>query len=79
MDDVITVSCMIEEHLDNLFNAFEQLRSANLKLNLKKCHFFHQEVRYLGYVVLEKGVATGMDLMKLKAVYSLMVSAKEQI
>jgi len=43
--------------LKRLEQVFFRLRSANLKLNPKKCSFLKKEIKYLGYVS-EKGVST---------------------
>lgn len=34
----------------------EQLQKHSLYANLKKCHFFREEVRFLGYVVSLQGI-----------------------
>jgi len=41
-----------------LEQVFYQLQFANLKLNPKKCSFLKKEIKYLGYVISEKGVST---------------------
>lgn len=58
LDDVIIFGKSFEEMLNRLRQVFLQLRSANLKLNPKKCSFFKKEIKYLGYVVSEEGVST---------------------
>lgn len=44
--------------MENLEEVFLCLRSANLKVNPKKCSLFGKEVKYLGHVVSERGVIT---------------------
>ncbi len=36
---------------------FEKLRGAGLKLSPRKCQLFQKEVRYLGFLISEKGLA----------------------
>ena len=37
---------------------FLRLRSANLKLNPKKCQLFAQEVPYVGHIIGRNGITT---------------------
>ena len=66
LDDVIVFSKTFEEMIENLRKVFLRLRSANLKLNPKKCSLFGREVKYLGHIVSEQGITT--DLEKISAV-----------
>ena len=50
----------------NLGKVLKRMRSAELKLQPKKCHIAHEEVEYLGHVVSVEGVRT--DPKKLRAV-----------
>jgi len=58
LDDVIIYSDNFEGMLSRLGQVFARLRSANLKLNPKKCSFFKKEIKYLGYVVSKEGIKT---------------------
>ncbi|GBO02543.1 Retrovirus-related Pol polyprotein from transposon 297 [Araneus ventricosus] len=64
LDDIIIVGRTFEEHLNNLRKVFQRLQKANLKLNLKKCRFFHKEVTYLGHVISAEGVKTDPEKIK---------------
>jgi len=66
LDDVIIFGKTFEEMVENLREVFLLLRKANLKLNPKKCVFFKREVKYLGYLISEKGIST--DPEKIEAV-----------
>ena len=66
LDDVIICSATLEEHLKRLERVFVRLRQHGLKLKPSKCHFLRKEVKYLGHVVSEEGVAT--DPEKIAAV-----------
>ena len=39
LDNIIIFSKTAEEHLDNIKQVFEKLRSAHLSMKLSKCHF----------------------------------------
>ena len=56
IDDCLIYSDTEEEHWEHIEQAFELLKAAHLKLKLKKCEFFKQEVKYLGHVITTKGV-----------------------
>jgi len=57
LDDVIIFEDF-EGIMKRLEQIFSWLRSANLKLNPKKCSFLKKEIKDLGYVISEKGVST---------------------
>ena len=56
LDDIIIFSKNFDTHLKDIRVVFEKLKVAGLKLNLKKCSFFQQEVIYLGHIVSCKGI-----------------------
>lgn len=56
LDDVIIFGKTFTQTLENLVSVFDRFRSANLKLKPKKCAFFKDEIKYLGYIVSEFGV-----------------------
>ena len=66
LDDVVVFSATFEQHLQRLEMVLARVRQHHLKLKLAKCHFFAQEVRYLGHVISAAGVAT--DPEKTRAV-----------
>ena len=47
-----------ENHLTNLRNIFHRLREANLKLQVKKCVFDKDTVKFLGHIISSAGNAT---------------------
>jgi len=66
LDDVIIFGKSFNEMLMNLEKVFECFRSANLKINPKKCELFKKDVKFLGHVVSSQGVTT--DPEKIAAV-----------
>ena len=40
-----------QEHLLNLADVFRRLKEHNLRLNIKKCHFFNRYVKFYGFYV----------------------------
>ena len=57
IDDIMNVGKTFEEHLHNLYQVFERLRQAGLKVQLQKCQFFQKEVKFLGHIVSTDGIA----------------------
>ena len=49
VDDCLCVSRSEEEHIRHLSFLLENLRQANLTVNIKKSQFFRQKIDYLGY------------------------------
>ena len=61
MDDIIIFSRTYEEHIFCLEAVFEKLKAAGLKLSPSKCHLFKKEIKYLGHIISEDGIAVDPD------------------
>ena len=57
IDDVIIYSKNVEEHYQHIMQVLRAHVRVGMKLNLKKCHFFQQEIEYLGHLISPKGIA----------------------
>lgn len=66
LDDLMVFAPNEVEALKRLEMVFERLRSYNLKLSPKKCHFLRRSVHFLGHVIDSNGVAT--DPEKVEAI-----------
>ena len=64
MDDVIIPAKDWPEMLKNLKDVFEALKTANLTLQVKKCHFGVQEVDFLGFVLRAGEIAPGKQKVR---------------
>ena len=69
LDDVIIFSENAEDHQKHIQAVFDRLREHNLKLKLKKCNFFAQEIEYLGFKVGQNGILPNPD--KVAAIQTL--------
>ena len=56
IDNIILFSRTVQEHFQNLMGVFQRLKQAGLKLKPRKLHRYRNKVKYLGYVVSNKGV-----------------------
>lgn len=56
LDDVIIFSATFEEHIEKLGRVLQRLREHGIKLSPKKCSFFQQRVKYLGFIVTADGI-----------------------
>ena len=56
LDDIIIYSKTYEAHLDHITQVFNALRTANLKIKLKKCYFCLPSISFLGHVVGRDGI-----------------------
>ena len=56
MDDILIYSRTIEEHYEHVKKVLMALREERMILNIGKCEFFIQEVKFLGHIVLADGI-----------------------
>ena len=66
LDDLILVSSNFEEHLKLIDTVLGRLEKAKLTVNFEKSQFCTSELRYLGYIVDERGLRVCDD--KVRAV-----------
>ena len=59
LHDVIMYSEMLEDHLTRLQAVFDHFAHHGLKLKPSKCHFFKEEITYLGHEISAKGMIPG--------------------
>ena len=64
LDNIIIVTKNLQEHLKNLEIVLEKINQAGLTINLEKCEFGCSEVKYLGFIVNEKGLLMDEDKIK---------------
>ena len=64
IDDMVVKRKMISEHLGDLRDIFEILRSYKLRLNASKCSFDVESGKFLGYMVTHKGIEVNPDQIK---------------
>ena len=64
LDDILIFSKTVSQHFNHLREVFLRLRKAHLKLKPKKCHFFQQQVSFLGHVVSEEGIMTDPEKIR---------------
>ena len=64
LDDVIVYSKMPEDHLTRLQAIFDCFTHHGLKLKPSKCHFFKEEISYLGHEISAKGMLPGQKGVK---------------
>jgi Reverse transcriptase (RNA-dependent DNA polymerase)/RNase H-like domain found in reverse transcriptase/Integrase core domain/Integrase zinc binding domain len=56
LDDVVIHSKDIDEHLEHLEQVLSIHRKFGMKLRLKKCKIFQEQVEYLGHLVSQEGI-----------------------
>lgn len=66
LDDIIITSSSFDEHLRLIRVVAERLRNAGLTINVLKSRFCQRTIRYLGYVLSEKGLS--VDASKIQPV-----------
>ena len=61
MDDMLVKSLYENNHLDNLQETFDTLRSYNMKLNPNKCVFEVTAGKFLGFTVSQRGIEVNLE------------------
>ena len=61
LDDILIYSNNLEDHLHNVRTVLEKIENAGLKLSPKKCHFFTDQVKFLGHTISKEGLQTDPD------------------
>ena len=71
VDDILMTGLTEEEHLSNLEEVVKRLEKSGFRCNLKKSLFLQDEVKYLGYIINQKGIRPCEDKVAtlLKAEY----------
>lgn len=77
LDDLLIATETFEEHIEILNKVFEALKQAGLTIKLEKCKFCREELKYLGYVINEKGLKTDPDKLKSIENFPLPSTAKQ--
>ena len=57
IDDILIYSKPEAEHANHLRIVFSTLRHHQLRAKFSKCHFWREEVRFLGHIVSKEGLA----------------------
>ena len=56
IDDMLVKSIKVELHITHLAEAFQVLKSYNMKLNPTKCAFGVSAGKFLGFIVNSRGI-----------------------
>ena len=56
LDDILVYSKTEDGHYELLERVLQRLKDAGLKAKVSKCHFFKEELNYLGHVVSKYGI-----------------------
>ena len=68
LDDILVYSNTFEEHIEHVNKVLQALSKANIFLDINKCEFHNQRVKYLGLIVSTEGIQ--MDEEKVSAIRS---------
>lgn len=61
IDDLLIASPSFPQHLLHLESLFKRLSEANITINFHKSKFLQSHIKYLGFILSEKGVSTDQD------------------
>src|SRR3954449_7355832 len=78
LDDVIIFTKgTFEQHINYLQQVFEALRTTNLKIKLKKCHFCLLNIHFLGHVVRRNGIKPDSEKIEKVKNYPILTNFTE--
>ena len=69
VDDMLVKNQREEDHLEDLRETFDTLRSYNMKLNLGKCAFEMTVGKFLRFMVSQRGIEANPD--KIRAIMEM--------
>ena len=69
VDDMLVKNLREDDHLDDLRETFNTLRSYNMKLNPNKCTFGVTVGKFLGFMVSQRGIEVNLE--KIRAIMEL--------
>ena len=69
VNDMLVKSRREDDHLEDLKETFDTLRSYNMKLNLSKCAFGVTAGKFLGFMVSQKGIKANPN--KIRAIVEM--------
>ena len=69
LDNMLVKSIREDDHLDDLKETFDTIRSYNMKLNPSKCSFRVTAGKFLGFMVSQRGIEVNLD--KIQAIMEL--------
>ena len=65
IDDMLVKSVKDELHITHLAEAFQVLKSYNMKLNLAKCAFGVSPGKFLSFIVNSRGIEANLNKIKV--------------
>ena len=77
IDDSVIFSSTWQEHVRHLKLVISRLLEVGLKLRLIKCHFFRQEVNFLGHVLTPEGLKTCEEHVRAVREFQRPVNVRE--
>jgi RNase H-like domain found in reverse transcriptase/Reverse transcriptase (RNA-dependent DNA polymerase)/Chromo (CHRromatin Organisation MOdifier) domain/Integrase zinc binding domain/Integrase core domain/Aspartyl protease len=61
MDDILVYSRTLEQHIKDVRKVLQAFRKADLRLEPAKSQFHQQEVKFVGYIIGQNGIATDKE------------------
>ena len=77
VDDMLVKSKENEDHLTDLKETFQALRTYNMKLKPEKCAFGVSSGKFLGFMVSQRGIEANPDKIKAILEMSPLTTVKE--
>ena len=77
LDNILIFSKDEQQHEHHVKQVLERLRSANLYAKLTKCEFHQKELKFLGYLINDKGISMDEDRVQAIQEWPMPKSVKD--
>ena len=77
VNNMLVKSRREEDHLGDLRETFDTLRSYNMKLNPRKCAFGVTAGKFLGFMVSQRGIEANLDKIRIIVEIAPLKNVKE--
>ena len=77
LDDCLVHSVGVKQHHENLRLVLQAHRDAGLRLQPDKCHFYQDQIDYLGHHISPEGISPTKDYLKVVEDWPLPTTRKE--
>src|SRR5436305_7308126 len=76
-DVIIFTKGTFEQHMNYLQQVFEALKTTNLKIKLKKCHFCLPNIHFLGHIIGRNGIKPDPEKIEKVKNYPVLTNLTE--
>ena len=77
IDDILIFTDNLEEHLEIIEKVLKALEEYNFKVEINKCEFLREEIKFLGHIINENGVQPDQEKIEAVQKFEVPVNKKQ--